>query len=77
MKSIDELKRFFETELQSDLHFLDQKRKKIVVQIIILEILLLAVYAASLYICWHFDLSYGFHILFTLSYSAFAWIIVK
>lgn len=77
MKSIDELKKFFENDLQSDLHFLDEKRKKIVTQIVILEILLFSVYAASIYMCWHFDLSYGFHILFTISYAAFAWIIVK
>ncbi len=77
MKSIDELKKFFETELQSDLQLLDKKRKVIVNQIIVLEVLLFMVYAASLYMCIHFELSYGFHILFTISYAAFAWIIVK
>jgi|YNPMSStandDraft_2_1061718.scaffolds.fasta_scaffold01224_2 hypothetical protein len=77
MKSIEELKKFFDTELQSDLELLDAQRKKIVTQIVILEILLFAVYAASLYMCWYFDLSYGFHILFTISYAAFAWMIVK
>lgn len=77
MKSIDEVKKFFETELQSDLVYLDGKRKKIVAQIIMMEVLLFLVYAASLYMCFHFELSIGFQILFTISYAAFAWMIVK
>ena len=77
MKSVDQLRGFFQSDLSGEIRKLEGKRKMIVFKIVALIILLTILFIASIIAILHFKLSIGWIVLSVLVFGAMGYVFVS